>query len=240
MALGDAYQSYYFMEIFFLSPLDTFPNSFIGRPRWMDSLMLYRKHVDILCAPRQFRIGESYFGYVSSKHQLRETDSFFIHTDEVNVLYLCALLNSSSYRSKIFGKRIRPYSIQQLNAVKLLGIPFSKADKGIQEELCVIESIILSLRYDKNIPKEHQRVLSYVISTFEQVRDAYIVEMENKWILTVWNIQIRKPWLKMLNGIYTGDLTEDIYVLFLELSKPTNILMNNIKRLKLYAQLNRI
>jgi len=228
------------MEYFFLSPLDTYPNSFIGRPRWMNSLMLYRKPMDILCAPRKFLIGESYFGYVSSKHQLREADMLLIHTEEVNVMYLCALLNSSSYKSKIFGERIRPYSIQQLDAVKLFGIPFPKLDNCIQEELCVIESIILSLRYEKNIPNEHQRVLSYVIYTFEQVRDAYIVEMENKWILTVWNIQIRKPWLKMLNHIYTGDLAEDIYPLFLEISKPTNVLMNNIKRLKLYAQLNRI
>ena len=83
-------------------------------------------------------------------------------------------------------------------------------------------------------------MLSYIIDIFEQVRDAYIVEMENKWILTVWNIQIRKPWLKMMNTICTDDLTEDIYPLFLEMSKPSNVLMNNIKRLKLYAQLNRI
>ena len=228
------------MEKFFLSPLDIYPNLFIGRPRWMDSLMFYKKHMDILCAPRKFRIGESYFGYVSSKHQLHETDKFFIHTKEVNVIYLCALLNSSSYRKKVFGERIRPYSIQHLDAVNLCCIPFPKADRYIQKELFVIESIILSLRYDKIIPKEHQRVLSYIIDIFEQVRDAYIVEMENKWILTVWNIQIRKPWLKMMNTICTGDLTEDIYPLFLEMSKPSNVLMNNIKRLKLYAQLNRI
>lgn len=222
------------MRHFFLTLSDIYPNSFLGFPRWMCPLSLNVDLEDILCAPRNFRVGESYFGYVSSRHQLRRQDYIYIHTDKVETLYLCALLNSSLYRTKLFGERIRPYSIHHLGVDTLLGIPFLKPDKDIQNELCHIESIILSLRYDKNIPIEHQRILDYVIRVFEQVRNAYILEMDKQWLFSIYNIQIRKSWLRMIRRICTENLEDDTFPLFEELCKPTNEVMNNIKRMKLY------
>lgn len=57
--------------------------------------------------------------------------------------------------------------MQRMTEEILLNIPLFKANEDIQNELTVIESIILSLRFEQNIPEEHKRVLSYIISVLK-------------------------------------------------------------------------
>lgn len=210
------------------------------KPWWLNSLYLSNDNSDVIFAPRDFRIGKSFFRDVSSGHIVNPFEYTYIHTDKVEWGYLCALLNSSTYTKRLFGKNVRPYSIQHISEILLLKTPLFEANEDIQNELTVIESIILSLRYEENIPEEHKRVLSYIISVFEDVRDAYILELENSFMFLLRDISIRKYWNKMVLRICTGDMEEDVYALFEELMQPSNILMNNIKRLKMYIRLKKI
>lgn len=225
---------------FKLSLSNIYPSHVLGKPWRLNSIYLRNDESNVVFAPRDFRIGKSYFRDVPFDHHVNPFENVYIHTEEVEWGYLCALLNSSTYIKRLFGKKVRPYSMQRMTEEFILNTPLFKANDDIQNELTVIESIILSLRYEQNIPEEHKRVLSYIISVFEDVREAYILEMENAFMFSLWDISIRKYWNKIVLRVCTGNMAEDVYALFEELTQPSCILMNNIKRLKLYVSLNKI
>lgn len=227
-------------KYFYLSSSNIYPNLILERPWWLNSMYLRNDESNVIFVPRDFRIGKFYFRDVPLDHHVNPFEYIYIHTEKVEWGYLCALLNSPTYIKRLFGKKVRPYSMQRMTEEILLNIPLFKANEDIQNELTVIESIILSLRFEQNIPEEHKRVLSYIISVFEDLREAYILEMENTFMFSLWGISIRKYWNKMVLRVCTGDMEEDVYALFEELTQPSSVLMNNIKRLKLYASLNKI
>lgn len=227
-------------KYFNLSNSDIYPNHTLGRPWWLNSIYLHNANIDVIFAPRNFRIGKSYFSNVQLNHHVNPLEYVYIHADDVKRGYLCALLNTTTYLKRLFGNNIRPYSMQRLSETLILKTPLLEARVDVQKELTEIEAIILSLRNDENAPVEYKRVLNYIVSVFEDVREAYILEIENALMFSLWNISIRKHWNKLLLSVCTGNMNKDIYLLFKELSQPSCILMNNIKRLKLYIRLNKL
>ena len=227
-------------KYFNLSNSEIYPNHVLGRPWWLNSMYLQNANIDVIFAPRNFRIGKSYFSNVPLRHHVNSLEYVYIHANDIKWGYLCALLNTTTYLKRLFGNNIRPYSMQQLSETLILKTPLLEASEDVQKELTVIETIVLSLRNDENAPVEYKRVLNYIVSVFEDVREAYILEIENALMFSLWNISIRKHWKKLLLSVCTGNMNEDIYLLFKELTQPSCILMNNIKRLKLYIRLNKL
>lgn len=183
----------------------------------------------IIWVPYLFTLEKSYF---SIEREANKMGGFYIYSNMVDSYYLGAILNSAIYKKKIFGNNLRPFATYNLELKRLLNLDILLVDDNIQHDLSIAELIIQFLHHDE-ITSYQLSIREYMISQFEDVRDAIVLELLFPLFFREHNLYVSKNWADSLT-IYgsANKMTESIDNLFRLLNDNTNPLGNTIKRLK--------
>lgn len=199
------------------------------------SRLLFQSKIDnpghgrIIWVPRLFTLERSYFSIESEANKAR---GFYIYSNKVDPYYLCAILNSASYKRKIFGNKLRPFSTYNLELTQLQNLDILFAAKDIQHDISILELIIQFLHHEE-LTSYQLSVREYMINQFEDVRDAIVLELLFPLFFQSHNLCVRKNWAESLTIYGSANMmTESIDNIFHLLNDNTNSLGNSIKRLK--------
>lgn len=199
------------------------------------SRLLFQSKIDnpghgrIIWAPYLFTLEKSYF---SIENDANKEGGFYIYSNMVDTYYLCAILNSASYKKRIFGNNLRPFATYNLGLTQLLNLDILLVDENVQHDISILELIIQFLHHEE-LTSYQLGIREYMISQFEDVRDAIVLELLFPLFFRAHHLFVRLNWSESLT-IYgsANKMTESIDNIFKLLNDNTNPLGNTIKRLK--------
>lgn len=183
----------------------------------------------IVWAPKEFTLERSFF---SIQSDVTKTGGYYLYTDEVDTYFLCALLNSAPFKRSIFGANLRPFGTYHLDVERLLAIDFLKVESN--ERDFSLAELFIQFLHEKDLSDYQKSVREYMISQFEDVRDAMFLELVYPLFFSNNALSIRKHWSSALEKYSDADnMLKSIEALFQMLNENSDKLSNDIKRLRM-------
>lgn len=151
---------------------------------------------------------------------------------KIELMYTATLLNT--YIAKLFLTDNHPNCVMNITLSRLSAIPVFILDEETQKNIGILYPIILDLE-SKIADKTNYASLNYNLLIFKEIVESIYLELLLSNLFKDLNIFILKYWKAEVNKfLYEGEL--DCDALLNSLLSPSNQLMNNIKKLRIYLR----